>query len=176
MPNIIRIAPPVLTQIKDRQSWVTGTNAIVFDRPYRDLEYTFECQASGKVLHEVLGTRTVLGLSITADADTSEGYYEANGLTDDFTSVFVFGSGTGGGGTGGGTGSTFIIYRISQVLVEGDNTITLPGVGFTTTNYTILPEFANINVYVVDGSKTVSTFVVNAAMDDTVFNCIVIGV
>ena len=164
MSSIIKVNPPILTQIEDRLSWVAGNNPVTFRRAYPDTDYAFEAHAPGVLVTVVSGSRTVGGLTVNVDIDTDEGYFEANGNTNDYASGFYYAS------------TDTKVLRGSQTLVTGENIVLLPDDGFEGVDYTVAIEDEDIRVYVKPDSKAQDQFIVVSSDDNIYFTYTAIGV
>jgi len=146
------------------QVWQIGVNTIVFDEPFGDTNYTFHADApSDVIIHEVIGSRTPGGLQITLNQGTIEGWYDAEGLSNEIRAMALIESGAG------------LIQTGKQAVIQGRNTITFP-MPFGDTTYSFDAVGNAVNVTIDMNSKTTTSIDVIMADDDPDFQFTAIGV
>lgn len=164
MSSILAVTDTYLTQKRDRQVWSIGVNPVVFEEPFGDINYVFHADApSDVIIKEVPGSRTTIGLQITLNQGTDEGWYDVQGVSNEFRSTSYVDMGIG------------LIQTGKQALVQGKNTITFVR-PFGDINYTFDPISNAVGVTIDMNSRTVQSIDVYLAADDPDFQYEVTGV
>jgi hypothetical protein len=163
MGSILTILRGTMRQSKDGVAWVTGDNPVIFERPYPSASgYVFDADSREATVYVKPGSRTTTGLIVVSSADTDEGFYQVEGITDDFSEF------------GTSSGHTQLIQRGTLVLVDGENTVALP-LSYANNTYSVDPVGGESFATLKAGSKTTTSFVVISPGGDTNFTWLTVG-